>query len=82
MFTVKLTGDFTGYNVSGYALDSDGQIIQIGFYSSSYDRAKQELNFYSDANGFECRRIIELSEHPKIGNSNLRAIRNFIFNLE
>lgn len=82
MFTVKLTGDFTGYNVSGYALDQDGQIIQVGFYSSSYERAKQELDFYSDANGFECRRIIELKDCPKLNNSNLQAIRNFIFNLE
>lgn len=80
MFTVKLTGDFTGYNVSGYALDSDGNIVQIGFYSSSYDRAKQELEFYSDENGFECRRIIELQGYKSICNSNLQAMRNFIFN--
>ena len=79
MFTVKLSGDFTGYNVSGYALDQDGQIIQVGFYSSSYERAKQELDFYSDANGFECRRIIELKDCPGLNNSNLQAIRNFIF---
>lgn len=82
MFTVKLTGDFTGYSVSGYALDQDGNIIQVGFYSSNYDRAKQELEFYSDANGFECRRIVELKDCPKLNNSNLQAIRNFIFNLE
>ena len=82
MFTVKLTGDFTGYSVSGYALDQDGNIVQIGFYSSNFDRAKQELDFYSDENGFECRRIVELSGHPKLDNSNLRNIRNFIFNLE
>ena len=82
MFTVKLTGDFTGYSVSGYALDQDGNIIQVGFYSSNYDRAKQELEFYSDENGFECRRIVELKDCPKLNNSNLQAIRNFIFNLE
>ena len=79
MFTVKLTGDFTGYTVSGYALDQDGNIVQVGFYSSKFERAKQELEFYSDANGFECRRIIELKDHPSIENPNLRAIRNFIF---
>lgn len=80
MFTIKLTGDFTGYTVSGYALDQDGNIVQVGFYSSSYARAKQELEFYSDKNGFECRRIVELKDCPKLNNSNLQAIRNFIFN--
>lgn len=80
MFTVKLVGDFTGYSVSGYALDQDGNIVQVGFYSSSFERAKQELDFYSDENGFECRRIVELHDCPRIDNSNLRTIRNFIFN--
>ena len=79
MFTVKLSGDFTGYNVSGYALDQDGNIVQVGFYSSKFERAKQELDFYSDANGFECRRIVELKDCPGLNNSNLQAIQNFIF---
>ncbi len=80
MFTVKLVGDYSGYSVSGYALDQNGNIVQVGFYSSNYERAKQELEFYSDANGFECRRIIEIRDCPTIDNPTLQAIRNFIFN--
>lgn len=34
MFTVKLTGDFTGYTVSGYAIDQYGNIVQVGFYTA------------------------------------------------
>lgn len=80
MFTVKLQNWPNGtFCVSGYVINPLGQIVQVLHNVETFDDARFILNFYSDENDFECRRIIELSEHPKLDNSNLRNIRNFIF---
>jgi hypothetical protein len=47
------------YRVNGTALITDTmQTVNVGFQSFNYDKAEQEFNYYSDANGFECQKVI------------------------
>lgn len=46
------------YTVKGQAINSSGEIVNVGYYSGDYSRAFNEFGFYSDDNGFECQRVI------------------------
>ena len=46
------------YTISGCVLDELGNYIPVGYFSFDYEKAKNEFDFYSCDNGFECQRVI------------------------
>lgn len=46
------------YSVKGTAINSNGEPVNVGYYSSDYSSAFNEFDYYSENNGFECQKVI------------------------
>lgn len=46
------------YSVNGTAINSNGEPVNVGYYSSDYSRAFKEFDYYNENNGFECQKVI------------------------
>ena len=79
-FTIKLQNNINGtYTVSGFVINQNGSIVEVSHDRNNFEDAKEMLDYYSDENGFECRRVVELTEYPPLFNPNLQKMRSFIF---